>query len=240
MKDSSVMDKKERPKMEKIADSTIRRLSIYYRTLNVMEKQNIKLTTSMELAEIEGIFPAMVRKDLSYFGTFGCRGVGYDVQNLKTELATILGYNKKWGLVIIGGGQFSDVLINSQALKENNFVIKKIFDKNPESVKENDLKIKVFHIDALEKQIDLKKDHIAIIALPPPEVGAVIDRLGKIGMKAVLYLASRSIKAPENMIVMNQDITINLGMLTYKYLEKAKRPIEGPEIERALPGSSIS
>jgi redox-sensing transcriptional repressor len=216
------MIKKERPKIEKIADSTIRRLSIYYRTLNVMERQNIKLTTSMELAEIEGIFPAMVRKDLSYFGTFGCRGVGYDVQTLKAELATILGYNKKWGLVVIGGGQFSDVLINSQALKDNNFVIKKIFEKNPELIKDINMKIKIYPIDELENQIDPKKDHIAIIALPPPEVEAVINRLDKIGMKAVLYLASRSIKVPENMIVLNQDITINLGMLTYKYLEKAK------------------
>ena len=213
------MQKKGSPKTEKIADSTIRRLSIYYRTLNRMEKQNVKLTTSMELAEIEGVYPAMVRKDLSYFGSFGCRGVGYEVQALKKELAHILGFNRKWGLVIIGGGQFSQVLINSQALKDNNFVIRKLFEKNPELTQTNN-KFPVYSIHDLEEHIDIKKDHIAVIALPPPEVEPVIERLGKIGMKAVLYMASRSVKVPENMIVMNQDISILLGMLTYKYMEK--------------------
>jgi redox-sensing transcriptional repressor len=214
------LDEKGKIKTERISDSTIRRLSIYYRTLNRMEKQDIKRTTSMELAEIEGISPVMVRKDLSFFGTFGCRGVGYDVQSLKTELAHILGLSRGWGLVIIGGGRFRNVLINSQILKENNLVIKKVFETDPDLVKDSDEQVKVFSIDQLETQINPEEDHIAIIALPPPEVQAVIDRLGKIGMKAVLYMASRSVKAPDNMVVMNQDISIKLGMMTYKVLEK--------------------
>jgi redox-sensing transcriptional repressor len=214
------LDEKGKLRTDKISDSTIRRLSIYYRTLNRMEKQDVKRTTSMELADIEGISPVMVRKDLSFFGTFGCRGVGYEVQSLKTELANILGLSRKWGLVIIGGGRFRNVLINSQMLKENNLIIRKVFEKDPDLVKNNDDPIMVFPIEELEAHIDPEEDHIAIIALPPPEVQAVIDRLGKIGMKAVLYMASRSVKAPENMVVMNDDISIKLGMMTYKVLEK--------------------
>jgi redox-sensing transcriptional repressor len=214
-------DEKGKIKTDRISDSTIRRLSIYYRTLNRLEKQKAKRTTSMELAEIEGISPVMVRKDLSFFGTFGCRGVGYDIHSLKTKLAQILGLSREWGLVIIGGGQFWNVLINSQILKENNLVIKKVFEKEPDLVKNRENPVTVYPIDQLEKQIDPEEDHIAIIALPPPEVQAIIDRLGKIGMKAVLYMASRSVKAPNNMVVMNQDISIKLGMMTYKVLEKA-------------------
>jgi len=213
-------DEKGKLKAEKISDSTIRRLSIYYRTLNRMEKQDIKRTTSMELAEIEGISPVMVRKDLSFFGTFGCRGVGYDVHSLKTELAKILGFSRGWGLVIIGGGRFRNVLINSQILKENNLVINKVFENDPDLLQNSDDPVKVYSMDQLETQINPEEDHIAIIALPPPEVQAIIDRLGKIGIKAVLYMASRSVKAPDNMVVMNQDISINLGMMTYKVLEK--------------------
>lgn len=213
-------NEKGKLKADKISDSTIRRLSIYYRTLNRMEKQDIKRTTSMELAEIEGISPVMVRKDLSFFGTFGCRGVGYDVQSLKSELANILGLSRGWGLVIIGGGQFRNVLINSQILKENNLIIKKVFETDINLINKSDDQVKIFPMDQLEAQINPEEDHIAIIALPPPEVQAVIDRLGKIGMKAVLYMASRSVKAPDNMVVMNQDISINLGMMTYKVLEK--------------------
>jgi redox-sensing transcriptional repressor len=214
-------EEKGKLKADKISESTIRRLSIYHRTLNRLEKQDVKRTTSMELADIEGISPVMVRKDLSFFGTFGCRGVGYDVHSLKSELANILGLSRKWGLVIIGGGQFRNVLINSQILKENNLVIKKVFEKEPDLVKNSEDPVAVYPIDELEKKIDPKEDHIAIIALPPPEVQSIIDRLGKIGMKAVLYMASRSVKAPDNMVVMNQDISIKLGMMTYKVLEKA-------------------
>jgi redox-sensing transcriptional repressor len=214
------LDEKGKLRTEKISDSTIRRLSIYYRTLNRMEKQDIKRTTSMELADIEGISPVMVRKDLSFFGTFGCRGVGYEVHSLKSELANILGLSRKWGLVIIGGGRFRNVLINSQMLKENNLVIRKVFEKDPDLVKNSDDPISIYPIEELENHIDPEEDHIAIIALPPPEVQAVIDRLGKIGMKAVLYMASRSVKAPDNMVVMNDDISIKLGMMTYKVLEK--------------------
>jgi redox-sensing transcriptional repressor len=207
-------------KTDKISDSTIRRLSLYHRSLKRMEKQNIRQTTSMELAESEGILPAKIRKDLSYFGTFGCRGVGYDVQTLKNELATILGFGRPWGLVIIGGGQLSETLINSQALKDNNFTINKIFEKNPDLLKNINGQTGVFSISQLEKQIDPEEDHLAIIALPHPEIQPIIDRLGKIGIRGVLYLASRSVNAPENMVVMNQDISINLGMMTYKVLEK--------------------
>jgi redox-sensing transcriptional repressor len=214
------LEEKGKLRTDKISDSTIRRLSIYYRTLNRMEKQDVKRTTSMELADIEGISPVMVRKDLSFFGTFGCRGVGYEVQSLKTELANILGLSRKWGLVIIGGGRFRNVLISSQMLKENNLVIRKVFEKDPDVVKNSDDPIMVYPMEELEIHIDPEEDHIAIIALPPPEVQAVIDRLGKIGMKAVLYMASRSVKAPDNMVVMNEDISIKLGMMTYKVLEK--------------------
>lgn len=217
---------KGRSKTNRISESSLRRLSIYYRTLNRMEKQDIQLTTSMGLAEIEGISPAMVRKDLSFFGTFGCRGIGYDVHSLKTQLAEILGLSKKWSLVVIGGGQFGDVLINSQTLKDCNFTIKKIFEKTPDSITNNDDQVSVYPIDQLEKYIDPQEDHIAIVALPPPEVQSIIDRLGKIGLKAVLYIASRAVKAPENMVVMNQDISIKLGMMTYKVLEQ--RPDERP------------
>lgn len=219
-------NEKAKSKTERISESSLRRLSVYYRTLNRMEKQDIQITTSMGLAEIEGISPAMVRKDLSFFGTFGCRGIGYDVHALKKQLAEILGLSKKWSLVVIGGGQFGDVLINSQALRDCNFTIKKIFEKDPDSIINNDDQVSVYPVDQLERYIDPQEDHIAIVALPPPEVQSIIDRLGKIGLKAVLYIASRAVKAPENMVVMNQDISIKLGMMTYKVLEQ--RPDERP------------
>ncbi|MBW2609752.1 MAG: redox-sensing transcriptional repressor Rex [Deltaproteobacteria bacterium] len=213
------MNKKGKIKTKKISELTIRRLSIYYRTLNVLEKLYRDTLSSKELSEIEGINSAQIRKDLSLFGSFGVRGIGYDIQSLKKALSDILGLNRKWNVVLIGAWQFSEVLVNSEALKENNFIITKIFNETSDKININD-SIMVYDIDQLEKRIDPKKDHIAIIALPPQKVQNIIYRLEKIGIEGVLYFASRAVKTQGNMVVINQDISINLGMLTYKIMEK--------------------
>lgn len=203
----------------KIPDACIRRISIYYRTLNLLDKKGVKTVTSVELAEIDGRYPALVRKDLSYFGCFGLRGTGYDVSKLKTELARILGLDRSWGVAVIGNAGYGGILKSSWTLKSNNFSINKVYDKNPEIYKNISDDTPVYHIDRLEDTLDPEQENIAIMALPPPEVQDVLDRLSKIGLKAALYLASRPVKVPDNMVVMNQDVTIELGMMTY-YLNK--------------------
>lgn len=204
----------------KISDSCIRRISIYFRALKLFEKKGMRYITSMELAEIDGRYPAQVRKDLSYFGCFGVRGVGYNVSRLKNALGRVMGLDRGWGLVVIGSAQYSDVLINSITLKSNNFNINKIYDKDPEVYKNTSGVVSVFHIDRLEETLDPDLDNIAIIALPPSEVQDMLNRLGCLGVKAVLYLASRPVRVPDNMVVVSQDISIELGMLTYRLNEK--------------------
>ncbi|MBN2419065.1 MAG: redox-sensing transcriptional repressor Rex [Deltaproteobacteria bacterium] len=206
-------------KSVKISDSCIRRISIYFRTLNLLERKEVRYITSEELAEINGRYPAQVRKDLSYFGCFGVRGIGYEVSKLKNALGRVLGLNRGWGLVVIGSVQYSDILMNSLALKSNNFNVNKIYDKNPELYKGTADHIDIFHIDRMEETLDPVFDNIAIIALPPAEVQSVINRLSRIGVRAALYLASRSVKVPDNMVIVNQDVSIELGMLTYRLNE---------------------
>lgn len=204
----------------KISDSCIRRISLYFRTLNLLERKGLRYITSMELAEMDGRYPAQVRKDLSYFGCFGVRGVGYEVSRLKKALGRVMGLDRGWGLVVIGSAQYGDVLMNSFALKSNNFNINKIYDKNPEVYKRRSKGVSVFHLDSLEETLDPDLDNIAIIALPPSEVQSVIDRLGLLGVEAALYLASRPVRIPDNMVVVSQDISIELGTLTYRLNEK--------------------
>jgi redox-sensing transcriptional repressor len=213
--------KKPETKTVEISDSCLRRLSIYSRAFNRLEKNSVNYITSMELAEISGFQPAQIRKDLSYFGCFGQRGVGYNVGKLKNELARILGLNSEWGLVVIGCAQYCGVLMDSIALKENNFNINKIYDENPENYQCKSDGITIFHMDRLEETLDPAKDNIVIIALPPPDVQDVIDRLSRIGVKAAVYLASRCVNVPDNMVILNHDISIELGMMTYRLSEKA-------------------
>ena len=215
-------NKEPETKTVEISDSCLRRMSIYSRALNRLARNGVNYITSMELAEINGLQPAQVRKDLSYFGCFGQRGVGYNVSKLKNELARILGMDRERGLAVIGCTQYCGLLMNSLALKLNNFNINKVYDKNPENYDGISGEISVFHIDRLEETLDPDKDSIVIIALPPPEVQEVIDRLSLIGVKAAIYLASRCVKVPDNMVILNHDISIELGMLTYHLNEKSE------------------
>jgi len=210
-----VRKKKFDKEQRRIADSTIRRLSMYLRTLDILQKAGVETISSHKFAEIEGVTSVQIRKDFSFFGSFGRKGLGYGVSSLKENLEKILGVNKKWNVILIGTGHFSAVMMNSEAFKMRNFTIKKIFDQSPEFVGKKIYNITVKDIKNLEKGIDPKDDHIAIIALPPRDVQTVVNRLGRIGVKGVLYFASRAIEIPENMVIRNQDMSVELGTLTY-------------------------
>ena len=202
----------------KVSNSCLRRISEYYRTLKQLQEKGVRNVTSMELSEINGPYPALVRKDLSYFGCFGQRGVGYDVNNLMGVLEKILGLTREWRVAVIGAAQYSCTLMNSLPFESKIYQVRKIYDKNPETISGVPENVEVLHIDTLEDTLDPDVDDIVIIALPPNEIQGVIDRLGEIGIKAVLYMASKTVKVPEGMAVMNQDIKIELGMLTYRLI----------------------
>ncbi len=214
------MNKKNIPEVKdiKISKSCLRRISEYYRALRQLSEEGVRNITSMELAEINGVYPALVRKDLSYFGCFGQRGVGYNVDNLMSVFEKILGLTREWRVAVIGAAQYSSSLMISLPFESRIYKVRKIYDKNPENIKGVPENVEVFHIDSLETTLDPELDNIVIIALPPDEIQGIIDRLGRIGIKAVLYMASKTVNVPDGMVVMNQDIKIELGMLTYRLI----------------------
>jgi redox-sensing transcriptional repressor len=209
------MNGKKKKNQKRVSDATIRRMSVYYRILNVLEGSGIKMVSSKGLGAPEGISGNKVRKDLSNFGSFGERGAGYAVSSLKMNIAKILGIDLKWNIVLIGAVQFSTVLMNSDIFKKRNFYITKIFDETREQIGRKINEITVSDMHNLEKEIDPHTDDLAIVAVAPPEVQSVIDRLGKVGLKGILYFAARPIHVPENIVVRNQDISIELGTITY-------------------------
>ena len=198
-----------------ISDVIISRLSRYHSTLCLLEREHVWTVSSQQLAEMEGLSPAQVRKDLSVFGSFGQRGVGYDVQTLRENIGRILGLNREWNIAVIGVGQFGNVLINSEIFREKNLHIKKIFDTAPEMIGKKLKDIEISDIADLEKKLTPEEIDLAIIALPPVQVQSVIGRLSRIGIKGVLYFASRSVKTEGHMAVRKRDISVDLGALTY-------------------------
>jgi redox-sensing transcriptional repressor len=209
------MAPQQAPKPRKISHATIRRLSLYHRTLDILESAGVQAVSSHKLGQIEGINPAQVRKDLSAFGSFGHRGFGYGVAKLKRQIAKILGLHRRWHLVLIGAGQLGNVFLSSEAFKRRNLLIAKIFDDAPELIGKRINGVTVSHMDKLEQEIDPETDVLAIIAVSPSRVQSIIDRLGKIGVKGALYFAGRAVSAPRDMVVLNQDISVELGTLTY-------------------------
>ena len=132
--------------MKKISDSTINRLSKYYRTLERLQEKNIETVSSDEIAEIDGVTSAQVRKDLSFFGTFGKRGLGYNIEELKNNIGKILGLNQQWNVAVIGVGNIGMALIDYAEFKKQGFLIKLLLDhdKNKIGKKVKNLEIKNF------------------------------------------------------------------------------------------------
>jgi redox-sensing transcriptional repressor len=205
---------RKRPKTDK-KNLIIRRMSIYLRTLDHLQNKGVKVISSADFERIDGVTQSLVRRDFAEFGSFGVRGLGYHVPELREQIARILGADRNWKVALIGAGGLGSVLMHSASFKKRNLEVVQIFDHARASVGTFIEGVPVHEIANLEQELDASRIDLAIIAVPPPEVQGVIDRLAKLGVRGALYFASRSVRVPENMVVLNMDITVELGVLTY-------------------------
>jgi len=201
--------------MKKISDSTISRLSKYFRTLGRLREKNIETVSSDEIAEIDGVTSAQVRKDLSFFGTFGKRGLGYNTRDLQNNIGNILGLFKEWNVAVVGIGNIGRALVDYAEFKKQGFLIKLLLDNNPVKVgkKVKDLEIQPFK--NAEENIEKLKIQIAIVAVPAPVAQQVVDSLVNAGIRAILNFAPLNIKVPANVMVKNENMSIELEALSY-------------------------
>ena len=116
--------------MSKVSDSTVGRLSMYYRSLLEFEKKGYKIVSSKDLAKTEKLTPAQVRKDLSSFGSFGTRGLGYPARELKEKIAKILGLDRSWNVALVGVGNVGSALVSYKEFQKQGFNIKVLFDND--------------------------------------------------------------------------------------------------------------
>jgi len=207
--------------MKKIASSTISRLSTYFRTLANLLDKGVDTVSSNEIAKINQFTAAQVRKDLSFFGTFGKRGLGYRVDKLKDEIGRILGLEKEWNIALVGMGNIGRALVDYAEFRKQGFIFQILFDndKNKIGTKVNGLTI--YHIDEACMIVKESKIEIAIIAVPAPKAQAVVDIFVGCGVKAFLNFAPITIKVPENVMVKNENMSIELEALSY-YLTQYK------------------
>ncbi len=201
--------------MKKISDSTISRLSKYYRTLGRLIEKRVKTVSSDEIAEIDGVTSAQVRKDLSFFGTFGKRGLGYNTVDLQNNIGTILGLYKKWNVALVGIGNIGRALVDYQEFKKQGFIIKLLLDNDEDKIDTivGDLEIKPFAraVEYLEEE----KIQIAIVAVPAKVAQGVVNSLTDAGVKAILNFSPLSLKVPKGVMIKNENMSIELEALSY-------------------------
>ncbi|MBL7996745.1 redox-sensing transcriptional repressor Rex [bacterium] len=209
--------KKSPPKKKqmRVSGSTVKRLSKYYRTLNELIKEDTDTISSEELAKLEGVTSAQIRKDFSFFGNFGRRGLGYNTQELKTHIAGILGLNRHWNVAIVGAGNIGSALIDYAEFKAHGFHIKLVFDNDPAKIGKMLKSLIVKNIDTIESECQRENIEIAIMAIPAQAAQAVAERINKAGVKGILNFAPKRLQLPNHVVIRQENTAMELETLSY-------------------------
>jgi len=198
-----------------IAESTVRRLSAYLRYLEDFESRGLTTISSEELANRGGATSAQVRKDLSFFGSFGKRGLGYSVPELAGRLREILGLGKEWRVVIVGAGKIGGALAQYRGFRQRGFNILAAYDNNLDKVGRKLEGIPVRDIDQLDRDIQREKPDIVVLTVPGEEAQKVVDRVVKAGVKAILNFAPAQLHAPPDVTVKTVNMAMELEGLSF-------------------------
>ncbi len=166
---------------KRISESTIHRLSMYYRALSLLQKENYETVSSKELAKREKLTPAQVRKDLSFFGSFGTRGLGYPVAELKNQIAGILGLDRTWRVALVGVGNIGSALVSYKEFSKQGFQIVKLFDNDQRKIGSNHKGIVVSDIRNLETELRDAKIEMVVLAVPATVAQYIVDDVIKGG-----------------------------------------------------------
>jgi redox-sensing transcriptional repressor len=201
--------------MRKVAESTVRRLSLYLRFLEEFEEQGIETVSSGALASLGGTTSAQVRKDLSFFGSFGKRGLGYPVPELAARLREILGLNRRYRVALIGAGKIGSALVQYRGFRARGFDIVAIFDVDPGKVGRQWNGLTILDVADLEKELGRYPVDMAVLVTPADAAQAVAERLATLGVKAILNFAPIQLSVPDDVVVKTVNLALELETLSY-------------------------
>lgn len=199
----------------RIADSTVRRLSLYLRYLEDAETRGVPTISSHELARRGGTTSAQVRKDLSFFGSFGKRGLGYSVPELATSIRDILGLGRRWRVIIIGAGKIGTALAQYAGFRERGFTVEAVYDSDPRKIGTTIDRMVVRDLDDVERDFDRDRPDIAILAIPAAAAQDVVDRLVRAGLRAVLNFAPVQLQVPSDVSLKTVNMAMELEGLSF-------------------------
>lgn len=207
----------------KIPNPTITRLSLYYRVLQPLAQQGVRQISSRNLAELLAVNPALIRKDFSYFGTFGTRGAGYNVIKLYRKISEILGVSEEHRVAIVGAGNMGKALAAYRGFGVIGFNMMCLFDNDKNKIGKKINGIPCYSIDVLEEKVRKMDIHIAVLAVPMQAAQEMAYRIVKSGIKAILNFAQVNLNVPENIKVSNVDMALELRSLSFFMAEGKKK-----------------
>src|SRR2546423_1644113 len=199
----------------RIPEATVARLPVYLRSLLDQAESKTSTISSERLAEMAGVNAAKVRKDLSYLGSYGTRGVGYDVEYLLFQISRELGLTQDWPVVIVGIGNLGHALANYRGFSERGFRVAALVDADPGKVGEEVGDVVVRHLDDLDTIAAEEGIAIGIIATPAPAAQDVANRLVAAGVTSILNFAPVVISVPPDVSLRKVDLSIELQILSF-------------------------
>lgn len=199
----------------RIPEATVARLPLYYRALVDAADRDVPTVSSDRLAELAGVNAAKVRKDLSYLGTYGTRGVGYDVKQLLAEISRDLGLTHDWGVAIVGMGNLGQALADYRGFGARGFRIVALFDVDPAKVGGRVGGLEVSPVSRLRDVVRDREVRIAMIATPPHAAQDVADELVAAGVPSILNFAPALLVVPEGVSMRKVDLAVELQILAF-------------------------
>lgn len=198
-----------------IPRKTIYRLSLYLRCLLRLKENAIQTVSSDALALAAGVKSPQLRKDLTYFGQFGTRGLGYEVEQLAEIISQTLGTNSLQPVILIGVGNLGSALLSYDGFQREGFEIIAAFDKDPRKQRDRRFRQPLLGMDQLDIFVKSKNVKMAILAVPPMVAQDVANQLVAAGVTGILNFALQVLHVPEDIIVNNVNLAIELENLSY-------------------------
>lgn len=204
-----------------VPEATVARLPVYLRALTGLAEQGVDTVSSESLAAAAGVNSAKVRKDLSHLGSYGTRGVGYDVDYLVYQISRTLGLTRSRNVAIVGAGYLGHALANYAGFGSRGFRIAALLDADPQAVGERVAGLTVRAVAELERVVDDEGVSIGVIATPATAAQDVCDRLVGAGVTSVLNFAPVVLSVPPGVDVRKVDLSIELQILAFHEERKA-------------------
>ena len=198
-----------------LPEATLARLTQYLRALNGLEAQGVECTSSGVLAKEAGVNPSILRKDLSWLGSYGTRGVGYVVRELSEHISSTLGLNQDWRVAILGAGNLGRALSGYGGFATRGFNVRAVLDADPELIGTSVGDLQVQDVAQLAAVVQREQINIAVLAVPGEAAQDLVYELAGLQVRSVLSFAPKPLAVPAGMNLRRVDLSTELQILAY-------------------------